>query len=51
MDDRLAIRAEDVSKVYKLYHKPSERLLDALGVAGKNRFKEHRALDKMFRLR
>lgn len=45
MDDRLAIRAEDVSKVYKLYHKPSERLLDALGVAGKNRFKEHRALD------
>ena len=43
--DKIAIRAKDVSKIYKLYHKPSERLLDALGIAGKNRFKEHRALD------
>lgn len=43
--DNIAIRVEDVSKIYKLYNKPSERLLDALGIAGKNRFKEHRALD------
>ncbi len=43
--DNIAIKVEDVSKVYKLYHKPSERLVDALGIAGKHRFKEHRALD------
>ncbi len=41
----IAIKADDVSKVYKLYHKPSERLIDALGFAGKGRFKEHRALN------
>ncbi len=39
------IRVADVSKVYKLYKKPSERLFDALGLARKGRFKEHRALD------
>ena len=43
--DELAIRVEDVSKVYRLYNRPSERLFDALGLAGKGRFKEHRALD------
>lgn len=43
--DNLAIKVEDVSKVYKLYNKPSERLLDALGLANRNRFKDHRALD------
>ncbi len=41
----IAIKADDVSKIYKLYHKPSERLIDALGFAGKGRFKEHRALN------
>ena len=29
--DNLAIRVEDVCKVYKLYDKPSDRLKDALG--------------------
>ena len=43
--DNIAIRVKDVSKVYKLYHKPSERLFDALGLARKGRFSEHRALD------
>ena len=38
--DELAIRVEDVSKVYRLYNRPSERLFDALGLAGKGRFKE-----------
>ena len=28
--DELAIRVEDVSKVYRLYNRPSERLFDAL---------------------
>ena len=42
--DELAIRVEDVSKVYKLYNRPSERLIDALGLAKKGRFKDHPAL-------
>lgn len=43
--DETVIRVADVSKVYKLYKKPSERLFDALGLARRGRFKEHRALD------
>ena len=43
--DNLAIRVEDVCKVYKLYDKPSDRLKDALGLVRKNRFKEHHALN------
>lgn len=42
-----AIRVEGVSKVYKLYKKPSERLFDALGLARKGKFPEHRALDNV----
>ena len=42
--DNLAIRVEDVCKVYKLYDKPSDRLKDALGLVRKNHFKEHHAL-------
>ena len=40
--DELAIRVEDVSKVYRLYNRPSERLVGALGRAGKGR---HHAAD------
>lgn len=43
--DNLAIKVEDVCKIYKLYNRPSERLRDALGLARKGRFKEHRALN------
>ncbi len=43
--DNIAIKVDDVCKVYKLYNKPSERLLDALGLTKKDRFKDHRALD------
>ena len=43
--ENLAIRVEDVCKVYKLYDKPSDRLKDAKGLARKNRFKEHHALN------
>lgn len=45
MDNNVAIRVADVCKVYKLYNRPSERLRDALGLAGKGRFKEHKALN------
>lgn len=41
----IAIKLENVSKVYKLYNRPLERLFDALGLAGKKRFTEHKALD------
>lgn len=43
--EQLAIKVEDVCKIYKLYNRPSERLIDALGFAGKGRFKEHKALN------
>lgn len=42
-----AIKIENVSKIYKLYEKPSDRLKDALGLAGKQKYREHFALDKM----
>lgn len=45
MDNNIAIKVEDVCKVYRLYDRPSERLRDALGLAKKGRFKEHKALD------
>ncbi|MCD8023886.1 MAG: ATP-binding cassette domain-containing protein, partial [Lachnospiraceae bacterium] len=45
MSDNIAIRVDDVSKIYKLYHKPSDRLIDGLSLSRKKRFQEHRALD------
>lgn len=39
----IAIRAENISKVYKLYDKPSDRMKEALGLSRKNH-KEHYAL-------
>lgn len=40
-----AIQVNDVSKVYKLYNKPSERLLDAFGLCKSDKVKDHRALN------
>lgn len=40
----IAIRVNDVSKLYKLYDKPTDRLKEALGLSKKNRYKEHYAL-------
>lgn len=40
-----AIRVKSVSKVYKLYNKPSDRLIDTFGLPGKKKFKEHKALN------
>lgn len=45
--DNLAIKVENVCKVYKLYDRPSDRLKDALGLVRKNRFKEHHALNNV----
>ncbi len=41
----IAISVNDVSKMYKLYDKPSDRLKEALGWSKKKRYKEHFALD------
>ena len=45
MEDRqLAISAEQITKVYKLYDKPSDRLKEALGLSRGKLHKEHYAL-------
>ncbi|MCF0145785.1 MAG: ABC transporter ATP-binding protein, partial [Eubacterium sp.] len=38
------IRVEDVTKIYKLYDRKRDRLLDALGLARGKKFREHYAL-------
>lgn len=42
--DKYAIRVENVSKMYKLYDKPSDRLKEALGFTKKVSYKEYYAL-------
>lgn len=39
-----AISVNDVSKLYKLYDKPSDRLKESLGLSRKKKYKEHYAL-------
>jgi teichoic acid transport system ATP-binding protein len=39
-----AIQIKHVSKVYKLYNRPSDRLIDTFGLPGRRKFKEHPAL-------
>lgn len=43
--EEFAIRVTDVSKMYKLYDKPMDRLKEALGFSHKKRYKEHYALN------
>lgn len=43
MED-IAIKVDRVSKVYRLYDKPSDRVKDALGLSRKKHYKEHYAL-------
>ena len=38
-ENKIAISVEGVKKVYKLYQKPFQRVLDALGV-GKHKYKQ-----------
>ena len=40
-----AIQVKNVSKIYKLYNRPSDRLVDTFGLPGRKKFKEHRALN------
>ncbi len=40
----IAIRVDHVDKMYKLYNKPSDRFMDALGLSRTPKYKEHYAL-------
>jgi len=42
--EKYAIEVKNVSKVYKLYNKPFDRVKEALGVTGKKQHIEHHAL-------
>ena len=43
-ESRIAIRVRDLEKVYKLYDRPSDRLIEALGLGRRKRHTEHHAL-------
>ena len=43
----VVIKVDKVSKLYKLYDKPSDRLKEALGISKKKRYKEHFALNEV----
>jgi len=45
LENNIAISVKDISKIYKLYDKPSDRLKEGLGLVRGKRFREHRALD------
>ena len=44
MSEEIAIRINDVSKLYKLYDKPTDRLKESLGLSKHKKYKEHYAL-------
>lgn len=44
MSDEIAIKIDDVSKLYKLYDKPTDRLKESLGLTKAKKYKEHYAL-------
>ena len=41
MSEDIAIRINDVSKLYKLYDKPTDRLKESLGLSKQKKYKEH----------
>ena len=43
--EEIAIKVDNISKVYRLYDKPTDRVRDALGLGRKKRYKEHYALN------
>lgn len=45
MDKNIAIQVTDLTKMYKLYHKNSDRLKDALGFLKSDSYTEHLALN------
>ncbi|MBP3197600.1 MAG: ABC transporter ATP-binding protein [Butyrivibrio sp.] len=47
MENGIAIEVKNLTKSYKLYDKPMDRLKDSLGLSGKKKFKEHLALNNV----
>ena len=47
MNKDIAIEVKNLTKSYKLYGKPSERIRDSLGLAKKKQFKEKLALNNV----
>ena len=47
MNNDIAIEVKNLTKVYRLYDKPMDRLRDSLGLARKDSFKEHKALNNV----
>ena len=45
MEEKIAIQVRDLSKMYKLYDKPSDRLKESLGLTRKKCYREHFALN------
>ncbi len=45
MSKNKAIQVQNLTKMYKLYDKPKDRLLEALGLSKKKRYREHYALN------
>ena len=43
----IAINVSDVTKIYKLYDRNRDRLIDSFGLSKKPKYKEHYALNKM----
>lgn len=44
MENKKVIQVQNLSKMYKLYDKPSDRLKESLGLSRKKRYREHYAL-------
>lgn len=44
VENKKVIQVENVTKMYKLYDKPSDRLRESLGLSKKKRYREHYAL-------
>ncbi|WP_343248584.1 ABC transporter ATP-binding protein [Diplocloster hominis] len=44
MKENIAIQVEDITKIYKLYNKPSDRLKESLGLTRQKRHRDHYAL-------
>ena len=44
MENKKAIQVQNLTKMYKLYDKPSDRLKESLGLSRKKKYREHYAL-------
>lgn len=45
MSNDIVIQVNDLSKMYKLYNRPMDRLKESLGLAKEKRYTEHYALN------